>query len=127
MLFNSRRLRGDVARFNVGPPLTTGFDSTAIENPLAYTKRLPANCISLIFAIPMAINCAHFIARQLPELLQIKPEEGRPLRAVLARDRTWLANWPRISRTLSSGSVAGALWRRPATTGVRTARQRFWS
>ena len=36
---------------------------------------------------------------------------SRPFRAILARERTWLANRPRSSRTPSARSVAGALWR----------------
>ena len=47
----------------------------------ACAKGPPARCISLIFAIPTATNCARFIACRLPELSQIKPEEGRPFRA----------------------------------------------
>src|SRR5437660_11880101 len=57
---------------------------------LACAKGPPASYISLIFVIPMATNCARFIACRLPELSQIKPDEGHPFRAVLARDRTWL-------------------------------------
>ena len=57
---------------------------------LACAKGPLASYISLIFAIPMATNCARFIACRLPELPQTKPEEGRPFRAVLARERTWL-------------------------------------
>jgi len=48
----------------------------------------PARHISLIFAIPMATNCAPFIASQLPEYSPFKIEEGRPFRAVLAREGT---------------------------------------
>ena len=48
----------------------------------------PARHISLIFAIPMATNCAPFIASQLPEYSPFKIEEGHPFRAVLAREGT---------------------------------------
>src|SRR5690348_11601982 len=38
---------------------------------LACAKGPRARCTSLIFAIPMATNCARFIACRLPELSQI--------------------------------------------------------
>ena len=55
---------------------------------LACAGEPPARHISLIFAIPMATNCAPFIASQLPEYSPFKIEEGRPFRAVLAREGT---------------------------------------
>ena len=45
---------------------------TTIEAPLTRAKGPPASYISLIFAIPMGTSCARFIARQLPEVSQIK-------------------------------------------------------
>src|SRR5438874_337535 len=70
---------------------------------LACAKEPPASYISLIFAIPTATNCARFIACRLPELLQIKPEEGRPFRAVPARERTWLGPIGRAPHELTFG------------------------
>ena len=55
---------------------------------LACAGEPPARHISLIFAIPMATNCAPFIASQLPEYSPFKIEEGHPFRAVLAREGT---------------------------------------
>src|SRR5712675_619964 len=87
---------------------------------LGFAKGPPARYISPIFAIPMATNCARFVACRLPELARIEPEEGRPFRAVLAPERKPARpNRPRPSRTPSSGSVAGAFRRAPVTTGVR--------
>jgi hypothetical protein len=82
---------------------------TTIEDPPGVRQGPLASYISLSCAIPMATNCARFIACRLPELSRIKPERavlsGRSSRAKnLARP-----NWPRSSRTLSSGSAAGAL------------------
>jgi hypothetical protein len=49
----------------------------------------------------MATNCARFIACQLRELSQIRTEEGRPFRVVLARERIWLGPICRAPHELS--------------------------
>src|SRR6266446_2653800 len=75
---------------------------------LGCAKGPPGRCISLIFAIPMATNYARSVACLLPELSQVKPEEGRPFRAVLARERTWLGPIGRAPHELTFGIRRGA-------------------
>src|SRR6516225_5140303 len=50
---------------------------TSIEDPPACGKEPPARCISLIFAIPTATNCARFIGCRR-ELSQFDIKEDRP-------------------------------------------------
>src|ERR1700730_19275045 len=56
-------------------------------------KGPPARCISLIFAIPTATNCAHSIGSRLPDLPQITLRRGVVLEPVTEPDRVTLQHF----------------------------------
>src|SRR3954466_13620076 len=47
-----------------------------LKTRLAFVKAASARCISPTFAIPTAINCAHFIAWRPPELSSVENGKG---------------------------------------------------